>query len=478
MKQTPRGDSEVVSVLERANNPTDYGVLSVPFVQNGGIEKLLGTMPQDDKLGNLSTYQVTDDYYDESCKEPIITSQQFATQLALKKILGLTSSKNFFRKNENGVFVPAETLDLKPKSPYYKEKKLNEIQAKLDSYCNLGRENKDEIPHIQSTSKKKFDQVIAEVLENDSNLFPSDEIKSILNTLFLRYTNNPDEITNCKALSEIYDFDKGKVVFPHMLYVCGLGFMLAWSLGLRGKDLETVCEGFLLHDIGKAVIPAEIINKMGKLEEDEYELVKMHAPASAVLLWTRGEILDVVAYMGGEHHTKENPRDKPGIKNSYGALTTHIRYMNAKIKQQIPQIRSNNLAIAGQRMLNPVDAHEAITSKRRQYKDNESSLEGLKILHKENVKGYTHTPTYIAYRDLMIKQMLYETTKQLAVHSLERDPSREEMRVMLKGVGQKYKEMNIDLFSLEDYINGIVPLIVTKLSAGIIRRSKANLRVA
>ena len=42
--------------------------------------------------------------------------------------------------------------------------------------------------------------------------------------------------------------------------------------------------GALLHDIGKLVIPAELLNKPGRLTEEEWALVRRHPVAGAEML--------------------------------------------------------------------------------------------------------------------------------------------------------------------------------------------------
>ena len=67
-------------------------------------------------------------------------------------------------------------------------------------------------------------------------------------------------------------------------------------------DYENMRKATLLHDIGKAYIPAEILNKKGKLTEEERQIVNRHAQLSYETLKSggvKGPVLELVK----NHHT-------------------------------------------------------------------------------------------------------------------------------------------------------------------------------
>jgi len=62
----------------------------------------------------------------------------------------------------------------------------------------------------------------------------------------------------------------------HTQRVTKITVQLARHLGLSGERLVEVRRGALLHDIGKMAIPDAILLKPGKLEDDEWEVMKRH----------------------------------------------------------------------------------------------------------------------------------------------------------------------------------------------------------
>jgi len=66
--------------------------------------------------------------------------------------------------------------------------------------------------------------------------------------------------------------------------VADLVCALALRAGVEARELFWFRMGATLHDVGKLVIPSEILNKPGKLAPDEWELVKRHPVAGAEML--------------------------------------------------------------------------------------------------------------------------------------------------------------------------------------------------
>lgn len=71
------------------------------------------------------------------------------------------------------------------------------------------------------------------------------------------------------------------------------------------KDYQTLVQAALLHDIGKAFIPSEILNKKGKLTKAEREIVELHNKLSYEILKTT-DLDPKVAQLALEHHDYEN----------------------------------------------------------------------------------------------------------------------------------------------------------------------------
>lgn len=64
-----------------------------------------------------------------------------------------------------------------------------------------------------------------------------------------------------------------------------VALQLAQKMGIKGRAMQALELGAILHDVGILAIPAEILTKSGPLSEDEWRIVRAHplwAPSSSV----------------------------------------------------------------------------------------------------------------------------------------------------------------------------------------------------
>ncbi|MDT8901519.1 HD-GYP domain-containing protein [Anaeroselena agilis] len=121
--------------------------------------------------------------------------------------------------------------------------------------------------------------------------------------------------------------------------------ILARIAGFTIPQIKEVAAGALLHDVGKMFIEKIILNKPGRLTEEEYAVVKVHAEQGfKSLISRRGELSSLVAHMAWQHHERVNgqgyPRQLQGseilpyakilaITDVYEAITVNRPYRRA-----------------------------------------------------------------------------------------------------------------------------------------------------
>ena len=98
--------------------------------------------------------------------------------------------------------------------------------------------------------------------------------------------------------------NKDEYTYMHSVAVCALMVALARQMGL--SEAETMDAGLagLLHDVGKMMIPEKVLNKPGKLTDEEFTLIKSHPEEGQRILLEGRNISAVVHDVCLHHHEK------------------------------------------------------------------------------------------------------------------------------------------------------------------------------
>ena len=113
----------------------------------------------------------------------------------------------------------------------------------------------------------------------------------------------------------------------HVKRVAEYSKLLAIKIGLDPKDVNKLFMASPMHDIGKVGIPDSILNKNGKLDSAEWEVMKTHAKIGYEILRTsKREILRSAAIVSYSHHERWDGSGYPlGLKGEeihiFGRIT-------------------------------------------------------------------------------------------------------------------------------------------------------------
>lgn len=98
--------------------------------------------------------------------------------------------------------------------------------------------------------------------------------------------------------------NKDDYTYMHSVAVCALMVALSNELDLSEAETKQAGLAGLLHDIGKAAISMDVLNKPGALTDDEFALVKLHPERGHALLIQANIIDEVVLDVCLHHHEK------------------------------------------------------------------------------------------------------------------------------------------------------------------------------
>jgi putative nucleotidyltransferase with HDIG domain len=110
-------------------------------------------------------------------------------------------------------------------------------------------------------------------------------------------------------LLQLRQFDE--YTTTHSLNVSVLTMALAEHLGLSSEDVRTFGVAGLLHDLGKVRVPLDILNKPGKLTDDERRIMQMHTVEGAKIIIASDDELGLAATVAYEHHIMINGQGYP-----------------------------------------------------------------------------------------------------------------------------------------------------------------------
>ena len=132
--------------------------------------------------------------------------------------------------------------------------------------------------------------------------------------------------------------------FKHSVDVATISMIVAKKMGMTDEEIHEIGVAGLLHDVGKTKIPLEILNKPGRLDDAEFEVMRQHSVYSYRIIQNSAGLSEEVKRGVLQHHEKINgagyPMAVPGNKISpyakilavadiYDALVTERPYKSA-----------------------------------------------------------------------------------------------------------------------------------------------------
>lgn len=112
--------------------------------------------------------------------------------------------------------------------------------------------------------------------------------------------------------------NKDEQAVQHSLNVCILSIILGRHLNFSEKDLGTIGLCGMMHDIGKMMIPLEILNKPGKLEMEEMQIMQSHTTLGYELLKSSEHMHPSAIETALSHHKRLDGKGYPRQINDSG----------------------------------------------------------------------------------------------------------------------------------------------------------------
>jgi len=208
--------------------------------------------------------------------------------------------------NEKGLDVAAGELTVS----------VAESEAQVDAELSVAAEEQREVaPVPASVELIRAAKICAQSKRAVSSMFQEARLGKAVNTASAKklveeisdsVSRNPGALISLARLKTADDY-----TYMHSVAVCALMIALSKQLNLDETLTRSAGIAGLLHDLGKALMPMDVLNKPGKLTDEEFAIIKTHPEEGhKLLLGSTGAdaiALDVVLH----HHEKTDGSGYP-----------------------------------------------------------------------------------------------------------------------------------------------------------------------
>ncbi len=136
---------------------------------------------------------------------------------------------------------------------------------------------------------------------------------------------------------------KDRYTQGHCVRVADLACAIATDMGFAGQELFWFRIGALLHDVGKLVIPEDVLNKPGKLTAEEWTLMRSHTTAGVEMLSGIDFPWDVLPIVRSHHERWDGSGYPHGLAGEEIPLVARILCI-ADVYDALTSVRSYKLA--------------------------------------------------------------------------------------------------------------------------------------
>ncbi len=177
------------------------------------------------------------------------------------------------------------------------------FQFKVEAPTSTSEELK-RAKRIVKTSREAVDEMfndarMGKLINTETAILLADEITASV-------LRNPGALISLVRLKKIDDY-----TYMHSVAVCAMMVALARQLHLSDAEVRDCGLAGLLHDVGKMAIPVDILNKPGRLTEQEYATIQGHPRAGYELLAQAEGVPAIARDVCLHHHERVDGKGYP-----------------------------------------------------------------------------------------------------------------------------------------------------------------------
>ena len=196
--------------------------------------------------------------------------------------------------------------------------------------------------NLTESVRKRVGEGIQFLYNNTDSENFSEAANNVANELMHTITDNDAVAVDINMLKVSDEY-----TFKHSVDVATMAMIIGKKHGLSDTEVHELGIAGLLHDVGKSRIPNEVLNKAGRLNDEEFALMKQHTLFGFEILKKRNEFSDAIMRGVLQHHEKINGKGYPlgcgadkihsyakiiSVADIYDALVTERPYKSAFAK--------------------------------------------------------------------------------------------------------------------------------------------------
>ena len=170
---------------------------------------------------------------------------------------------------------------------------------------------------IQARARTAVIEMFTEV--RMGNALNTDQLDGLVDEINRSVSRNTAALISLVRLKDRDDY-----TYLHSVAVCALMLALGRQLGLSPELNQSLGMAGLLHDVGKMMIPDAVLNKPGRLTDDEFDVVRTHPERGWEVLVKSGVTDEIVLDVCRHHHERVDGMGYPA-RLSGDALTLFAR---------------------------------------------------------------------------------------------------------------------------------------------------------
>ncbi len=212
----------------------------------------------------------------------------------------------------------AQGLDVSPHEPAISEAETeSQVNAELDAAARAAR---DVAPVSMQKEMVRAAKICAQAKQAVTSMFKEARMgkavdagnaRKLVEEISDSVTRNPGALISLARLKTADDY-----TYMHSVAVCALMIALGRQLRLDEALIRRLGIAGLLHDLGKAMMPLEVLNKPGKLTDEEFRIMKSHPEEGCKLLRESQGVDEITFDVVLHHHEKTDGSGYPkGLKD-------------------------------------------------------------------------------------------------------------------------------------------------------------------